>query len=136
MKTFLLAKFQLSKDYTLQVAHSMPAQHYDYRPSPHLFTFKEQMHHLAYSLLWMEENYLKQNRVPWQVPPPVKADKPSIIAYLTTAFGTLIATVTAVEDDEKLAEQCFAILDHTTYHRAQGILYMRELRLEVPAYMY
>lgn len=62
MKHLALEALQKSRQYTLAVADAVPDGQYDFKPTEAVWSFKELMNHIAYSMIWMEENYLTKGR--------------------------------------------------------------------------
>src|SRR5687767_5232256 len=59
-------KLYNAKEYTLKVAALMPAENYEFKPSPDEMTFGQHLLHLSQNMGWLSSSYLKgqQNPVP------------------------------------------------------------------------
>ncbi len=123
--------------YTLEVARAMPEKKYDYRPTPDVMTFGEQMQHIAGNLYSLNSRFVKVTANPFK-PTSDTMDKKAIIETLITAFDYVKVTLDTVTDkqvketvtlftgDVFKKERIFYLMkDHTTHHRAQCIVYLR-----------
>ena len=108
----------------------MPQQHYEYRPTEEVWTFRELMHHIAYGIHWWEEQFVKGKETAWD-PPPVKKDRAAVLTYLKGAFDSLEKTVKGGKRDG-----VHATLDHVTHHRGAATIYLRAKGITPPEYQY
>ena len=136
MKTTLLENLEKSKNYTLQTAESMPTSKYDFKPVNELWNFKELLHHIAYCIQWMEDNFLKKEEADW-APPAVKKSKSEIIDYINQVYPDVAKTVKNINElDESQINGVYAIIDHSTHHRAQAVTYLRCNHIDPPEYVF
>jgi uncharacterized damage-inducible protein DinB len=134
MKKSLVEDLEKSRQYTLNVAEAMPAEGYDFKPTENVWTFRELMHHIAYCMIWMDANYLRQTKVEWD-PTPVQDGKAAVTGYVRKAYdtvaSTLVAMHTATPDHVK---GFYAILEHTSHHRGQAVTFLRCKGITPPEY--
>jgi len=135
MKDHLLTTLENSANYTLGVAGAMPEQHYAFRPVKEVWSFGELMNHIAYGIVWWEDNYIKGEKKEWD-PPAAPAHKKDIIAALEKAYDGLRNTIRGSKLGQEAIDGFHATLDHITHHRGQGVLYLRCNGLTPPEYLY
>ena len=135
MKEYLLTTLENSRNYTLAVAEAMPEKKYGFKPTPDVWTFLEQLHHIAYGIGWWEENYIKGNKIDW-APTPVKKTREEVINYLSAAYDALKATINKAKMSDDLVKGFNATSDHITHHRGQLIVYLRFNDITAPDYTY
>jgi uncharacterized damage-inducible protein DinB len=135
MKEHLLTTLENSRNYTFAVAEAMTEKNYDFKPVPEVWTFLEQLHHMAYGIGWWKENYIKGNKIGW-APTPIKKNKQEVLDYLSKEYAALteIAGKTTITDD--FIRGFAATLDHITHHRGQLVLYLRCKGIAAPEYIY
>ena len=135
MNESLLKTLENSRRYTLAVAEAMPEKSYLFKPAKDVWNFKELIGHIAYGILWWEENYIKASKSDWN-PPGVKNNKQEVIEYLTQAYHSLERTVSKMKFDEAAIQGFHATLDHITHHRGQAVTYLRCQDITPPEYTY
>jgi len=135
MKEYLLTTLANSRNYTLAVAEAMPEKKYGFKPTPEVWTFLEQLHHIAYGIGWWEENYIKGNKIDWN-PTPVKKTREEVISYLNSAYDTLKTTIDKTKMSDDLVKGFNATSDHITHHRGQLVVYLRFNDITAPDYTY
>lgn len=142
----LETKWANAKIYTLKMAELMPEEFYDYKPTPDVMSFKEQLLHIAQNIQWLSTSYLLSGKK------PPKKD---------TAFVTKAATIQRLNDAYDIgllahqnlsAEQLDEVVsffagpmtkrkillllhDHQTHHVGQIIVYLRLKGIKPPAYV-
>jgi uncharacterized damage-inducible protein DinB len=135
MKEQLLTTLENSRRYTLAVVEAMPEKSYLFKPAEAVWTFKELADHIAYGILWWEDNYIKGTKTDWN-PPAVKNTKQQVIEYLTQAYDSLKSTVQNSKLNESSVNGFHATLDHITHHRGQAVTYLRCQGITPPEYTY
>ncbi len=131
--------------FTLAYAEAMPADTYDFRPTPEVRTFAEQMLHIAGA------NAFFGNRVSGLPQPDIDLKGATTKAEITSALGEVFdycaacirAMPTAeVEEPISLFEQNFTkeqvvltMRDHVTHHRGQTAIYLRLNGIVPPQYV-
>jgi len=123
MNEVLQTNLDRIKTYTLLVAEAMPENDYDFRPVSAVWSFKELIHHIAYSLIWMDEVYILKIKTDWN-PPVISASRKEIISYLTRAFSTVEGDLSKVVNDETSAG-FWLMIEHNAHHRGQAVTYLR-----------
>jgi uncharacterized damage-inducible protein DinB len=125
MKEHIIADFEKARLYTIAVAEAMPDEQYDYKPVKNVRTFTELIHHLAYSLIWMEENYVRQLKTEWEPPAPPEK-KENLLKYLNEGFDVLGKSVQIKNQwDEAEIKNFYFIIEHNAHHRGQAVTYLR-----------
>jgi uncharacterized damage-inducible protein DinB len=134
MKAIILKDLAKAKDYTHKVAEAMPDKQFDFKPAADVMNFRELVHHMAYSLLWINENYLQKTERPW-TPAAIPATKKELIAYLGDAFNRVEADIqkTSLADDAYTGSFYFMI-EHNAHHRGQAVTYLRCNGITPPQY--
>jgi len=135
MNDSLLKTLENSRPYTLAVAEAMPEKSYLFKPAKDVWNFKELIEHIAYGILWWEENYISGSKSDWN-PPPAKDNKLEVVNYLMQAYNLLERTVSKRKLDEHAIHGFHATLDHITHHRGQAVTYLRCQGITAPEYTY
>lgn len=135
MNEQLLKTLESSRRYTLAVVEAMPEKSYQFKPTEAVWTFKELADHIAYGILWWEDNYVKGNKSEWN-PPAVRNTKQQVIDHLTQAYDSLKNTLHKSKLDESGVNGFHATLDHITHHRGQAVTYLRCQGIVPPEYTY
>ena len=143
--TEIKQKWVNSKAYMMEVAQSMPEEHYGYKPSEEQMSFQEQLLHILGNMRWLSSSYLGGKRLEVDLK---KTDysKAEVLMLLQKGFDQ---TTKAIEglDPEMLNEgvsffagpmtkrQILTLMnDHLTHHRAQTIIYLRLNGVQPPSY--
>lgn len=139
--------WETAKAYTLEVASAMPAEKYDFKPTPEMRPFGELMGHIAIALYGITAA-VRGEQPPAQ--PPQDSTKDSVIPFLTGAFDYVAQSVAALSE-ARLAETArlfggrlempvwkvfHFVRDHTTHHRAYGLPYLRMCGVQPPNYRF
>ncbi|SFU27077.1 Uncharacterized damage-inducible protein DinB (forms a four-helix bundle) [Pustulibacterium marinum] len=136
-------KWENSKNYLLEIAESMPQEHYNYKPTEREMTFAEQLVHIANNINWLSNTYFEGEKIDKF---EGITDKEEIIAILKNAFENgKTAVANTKELDLKTTVDFFAgpktklqilnlLQDHVTHHRAQTIVYLNLKGIEPPRY--
>lgn len=135
MNEALQATWVRSREYTLAVAAAMPEADYDFKPTEAVWSFRELMQHIAYSIGWWEENYVKGTETEW-APPATKRSKQQVLSDIGKAYDHLAATLQKKELTGAALHGFHATTDHVTHHRAQGVTYLRCKGVTPPEYVY
>ena len=128
-----LAKhLKLSKEYTIAIAQQMPADSYGFKPNAEEMSFGEQMSHIANANAMFGGILNNTKGKDYN-----KTDKDSVIAALNDSFDGAIAVVSGLKESElfqikktpegdwTILDSALLMLDHTTHHRAQCVVYLR-----------
>src|SRR5690242_12762430 len=116
MKEIILKDFSRSKTYTISVAEAMPEKDYQFKPVETVWSFMELLHHLAYSLNWMQDNYVTVNKSEW-APPQVTSTKKALIDYLTQTIDTIEKELQQINFTNEKISGFYFMLEHNAHHR-------------------
>jgi uncharacterized damage-inducible protein DinB len=147
MKDFI-EQWRISKEFTIAVAEKMPAEHYDFKPTPEQFSFAEQMAHLAMSSLYRFAQLTGE-----QFKPPAKdLSKPAVIRLLNESFDYVLAKLPSITAEQTTGktfdvkwegrpvangrEMMLNMFMHVAHHRAQAEVYMRLKGIAPPTYRF
>lgn len=134
MKEKVLLDLERSRRYTLDLFHLMPPESFDFKPTEGVWTFREQMHHIGYGMLWIEANYLRKSKMDWE-PPIVPKDRLSVLDYIQKAHDTVHLAITSMQKlDDDAIRAFYLIMDHSAHHRGQVIIYLRCKNMSPPEY--
>jgi len=140
--------WQRGSTYLLAVAEAMPAELYDYQPSEEVFTFAEQLMHIAANLYYLNGTYIS-GKEPEDLDLEISdKSKEEIISDLQKALLQVDASYLALqageEEDEIMLfnrieadKQRVLMLmrDHVTHHRGQLVVYLRLNGILPPNYV-
>ena len=145
--------WQISKQFTLDVANAMPAEFYSFRVSPEEMTFGEQMVHIAGSNVF-RFNQITGIQPPFQFDPakPPASDKQSVMKLLEQSFDYVIDVLPKItleqlkrtwhipswkgRNDPDGRAMILNMFVHTAHHRAQCEVYMRAKGIKPPDYTF
>ena len=135
MKEQLLSTLETSRTYTVAVAEAMPERSYNFKPAGGGWNFLELVHHIAYGILWWNENYIKGKKIAWEQS-ATKANKQEAIDYLTSAYNTVKNTLEKQKLTDATVTGFHATIDHITHHRGQAVVYLHCHGITPPEYTY
>jgi uncharacterized damage-inducible protein DinB len=145
--------WQISKQFTIDVANAMPADLYDFKPNPAEMTFGEQMVHIAASNVY-RFNEITGIKMPFPVDSktPLPADKQSVLTMLDQSFDYVIAALPQItpeqlkhtwhipswkgRTDPDGRAMIMNMFVHTAHHRAQCEVYLRAKGITPPTYTF
>jgi uncharacterized damage-inducible protein DinB len=145
--------WQISKQFTMDVASAMPAEFYSFKPNPEEMTFGEQMIHVALS------NVFRFNEItgiktpfPLDLNNPPAADKETVLKVLGQSFDYVIDALPKITADQLKhtwhipswkgrpdpdgRAMILNMFVHTAHHRAQCEVYMRAKGIKPPEYTF
>ena len=145
--------WQISQQFTLDVANAMPADLYSFKPNPEEMTFGEQMLHIAGS------NVFRFNQITGIKPPfpfdpskPMPSDKETALKLLQQSFDYVLAVLPQItpeqlkrtwhipswkgRNDPDGRAMIMNMFVHTAHHRAQCEVYLRATGLKPPDYTF
>ena len=146
-----LDEIKLSRAYTLECAQAMPPAKYEFRPVPEVRTFGQQMVHLSEAVPGLYELFIENKKAPTHPfseggKEPVLS-KEEIIArlgvgfdYVERAAAKLSASVlrqpVKIFGGKVISKHRMLrfLLDHTTHHRGQTVVYLRINGIQPPLY--
>jgi uncharacterized damage-inducible protein DinB len=146
-----LDELKLSRAYTLECAQAMPQAKYEFRPVPEVRTFGQQMVHLSEAVPGLYELFIENKKAPTH--PFSEGGKEPVIFkeeviarldvgfdYVERAAAKLSASVlrqpTKIFGGRVISKHRMLrfLLDHTTHHRGQTIVYLRINGIQPPLY--
>jgi uncharacterized damage-inducible protein DinB len=155
-KDVLLKHWKTSGEFTLAVAAAMPADGYNFRPTPEEMTFGQLMAHIAMA----DRNACTQasGLTAPALPPPIDAwskdsakedlSKDAATAFVKEIFdfcGKAITEMPAANADKVVGppnrnltgtEWLWSYFTHTAHHRGQAEVYLRLKGIKPPAYTF
>jgi uncharacterized damage-inducible protein DinB len=152
MKEFI-KDWEISKQFTLDVANSMPAESYSFKPSSEEMSFGEQMAHIA------DANVFRFEQITGVKPPytvnfskPRPSDKVAVMKRLEMSFDYVIAVLPQIRaeqlkrtwhieswkgrTDPEGRAMIMNMFVHTAHHRAQCEVYLRVKGIKPPDYTF
>lgn len=145
--------WQISKQFTLDVANAMPADLYSFKPNPEEMTFGEQMVHIAMSNVF-RFNQITGIKTPFELDlsKPPAPDKETAIKLLEQSFDYVIDVLPKItpeqlqrtwhipswkgRNDPDGRAMILNMFVHTAHHRAQCEVYMRAKGIKPPDYTF
>ena len=146
-----LDELKLSRAYTLECAQAMPGEKYEFRPVPEVRTFGQQMVHLSEAVPGLYELFVENKKTPTHPfseggKEPVLS-KEEIIARLGMGFDYVersaaklsvanLRQTTKIFGAKVISKHRMLrfLLDHTTHHRGQTVVYLRLNHIQPPLY--
>ena len=145
--------WQISKQFTIDVANAMPADLYSFKPNPEEMSFAEQMVHIAGA------NVFRFNQITGTAPPftfdpakPLPSDKQTVLKLLGQSFDYVIEVLPKITPDQLRRTwripswkgrndpdgraMILNMFVHTAHHRAQCEVYMRAKGIKPPDYTF
>jgi uncharacterized damage-inducible protein DinB len=145
--------WQISKQFTLDVANAMPAEFYSFKPNPEEMSFGEQMGHIADSNVFRFQQ-ITGSKAPYalDLSKPRPSDKDSVVKRLTMSFDYVIAVLPQItpqqlqrtwhvptwkgRTDPDGRAMILNMFVHTAHHRAACEVYMRAKGIKPPDYTF
>lgn len=145
--------WQISKQFTLDVANAMPAEFYTFKPNADEMTFGEQITHIAGSNVF-RFNQITGVKPPFPLDPskPLLSDKESAVKFLEQSFDYVLDVLPKITPEELQRTwhipswkgrpdpdgraMILNMFVHTAHHRAQCEVYMRAKGIKPPDYTF
>ena len=145
--------WQISKQFTLDVANAMPAEFYTFKPNPEEMTFGEQITHIAGSNVF-RFNQITGIKTPFalDLSKPLPSDKENALKLLEQSFDYVIEVLPKItpeqlqrtwhipswkgRPDPDGRAMILNMFVHTAHHRAQCEVYMRAKGIKPPDYTF
>jgi len=143
--------WQISKQFTIEVANAMPADLYDFKPNPEEMSFAEQMVHIAGSNVY-RFNEITGVKPPFEFGKAMPGDKRSVVKLLEQSFDYVLAVLPQItpgqlqhtwhiaswkgRTDPDGRAMIMNMFVHTAHHRAQCEVYLRAKGLKPPDYTF
>lgn len=139
--------WQRNMNYSQLVAEAMPAELYDYKPSPESMSFKEQLLHIVDNISYLTAKIDGQKKSFYNKEKKGNINKKEVIALLSQANNYVLGLIKNAEKiqlDERITfanenmtkENIFYLLrGHQVHHRAQCLVYLRLKGIAAPPYV-
>jgi uncharacterized damage-inducible protein DinB len=145
--------WQISKQFTLDVANAMPAEFYSFKPNPEEMTFGEQMNHIAGSNVYrFREITGIQPPFPFDPGKMPPSDKATALKLLEQSFDYVLDVLPKItseqlqhtwhipswkgRNDPDGRAMIMNMFVHTAHHRAQCEVYLRAKGIKPPDYTF
>lgn len=145
--------WQISKEFTIEVAQAMPAELYSFKPNPEEMTFGEQMLHIAgANVIRFQEISGIKPPFPFDPANPPAPDKVTALKALEQSFDYVIAVLPQItpgqlqrtwhipswkgRHDPDGRAMILNMFVHTAHHRAQCEVYLRVKGIKPPDYTF
>jgi len=140
-----LKRWRTAKKFTLMVAEAMPAEHYDFKPTPEMRGFGDLMAHMSGA---NPRYYARIKGTPSPFKDPPNPDKATTLKYMADTFDWTIQVLEGLTEDD-LAKSYPGtgnqpaltgrdlVLNgfiHTAHHRAYAEPYLRLKGIAPPRY--
>ena len=140
--------WRVSKEFTIAVAESMPAEKYSFRLTPDQMTFAELMMHIAVS---QAAAIARVAKVECPVAAPIRVDREHVVTMLSQSFDFCIEQLADFQtgpmrrtysvdwhgcQEATGAQIVMAAFHHTAHHRGQAEMYLRAVGIQPPAYRF
>lgn len=156
VKDALVKHWKVTGDFTIAVAEAMPAENYNYRPSPEEMTYGQLMAHIVGADMGacavasgMERPALTGQIAVWaKAQDKTDVDKESALAFAKQIFAfcnTAVASMTPERFDAVQGpaarnltgfEWLWSYFTHTAHHRGQAEVYLRMKGIKPPTYVF
>lgn len=145
--------WEISKQFTIDVANAMPAEFYSFKPNPEEMSFGEQMVHIAGSNVY-RFHQITNIKPPFDFNPqkPPAADKQTVLKLLGQSFDYVLEVLPQITDEQLKRTwhvplwkarpdpdgraMVMNMFVHTAHHRAQCEVYLRVKGIKPPDYTF
>jgi len=155
IKDALVKHWKTTADFTMAVAQAMPADSYNFRPTPEEMSFGQLMIHIGSADL--NACAIASGKPRPTIPPNIsqagkegspEASKDNVVEFLTSSFdfcNQAVASITAERLNEIVGpenrkmtafEWLWAYFTHTAHHRGQAEVYLRLKGIKPPPYVF
>ncbi|MBB4078910.1 putative damage-inducible protein DinB [Lewinella aquimaris] len=143
----MIQDWQRAKAFTLEYLEAMPAESYDYKPTPDMRSFAQQMLHLADGIYGISSAGTGAESPVGQGESEKSTDqsKESVIRMVTDGYDFVIASIQEMDPailteqinmfgrfDLSRATAIDKAFEHQTHHRGQTTVYLRLAGIEPP----
>ena len=140
-----LIKWENSKNYLIELAETMPAEKYGYKPTQRQMSFQEQLIHIRGNMVWLSESYFADESY-GRSKKSEFTSKPDLINDLRNSFDNVSKIIENVVVSNLSEEVKFGggqksklqmlnlLQDHVTHHRGQLVVYLNLNDLKPPRY--
>ena len=140
----ILTKWKNAAQYTINLIDSMPAEHFDFRPTPEIRMFKEQIVHIVDNMTWLSSSYLGAKEFDAKKPMTKNEHMEYMRAgceYAGKAMAIALRDSSLMNTKKDFfagpmnGRQIIRLMhDHMTHHRGQLIIYLRLKGVKPPKY--
>lgn len=138
-----IKRWEIALSYSLKVLNAMPAELYDFKPSPELMSFGKQFTHAAHWNTFFIGTIVHQP----PIPEPTTLDKPTVIAYYTQCHDYCTDILKTLSEQQLIqtgygehdywkkhtgTDYLLRAFMHIAHHRAETLLYLRLNGIEPP----
>ena len=151
--TEFVRDWQISKQFTLDVANAMPAEDYGFKPNPEEMSFGEQMVHIAVSNVYRFRQITGiESPFAIDLSKPPSPDKANVLKVLEQSFDYVIGVLPRItpeqlqrtwhipswkgRNDPDGRAMILNMFVHTAHHRAQCDVYLRAKGIKPPDYTF
>ncbi len=142
-----LSHWQVEKKYTLAFVEAMPAEYFDFKPTPAQRSFGEQLVHLGQA----NTAYMRTFQIKTAPAAPRDISKDSVRAYLTAVFDFVAEVLTSLGENDleradlRINERVkphrgidlfLRAYTHTAHHRGQTVVYLRLKGITPPTWSF
>lgn len=145
VKAMFARHWQVAKELTLAVADAMPADGYDFKPTPGQLTFGRLMTHIAAQ----NSDSCASATGTTPLPEPGVTDKPTAMKYVAETFDRCAKDLEAMPS-ERLDREAYVFqsqpvlarealwytFTHMAHHRGQAEVYLRIKGIKPPAWRF
>jgi uncharacterized damage-inducible protein DinB len=148
-----LHDWEISKQFTLDVANAMPAEFYDFKPNPEEMSFGQQIVHIAGANIYrFHEITGIEPPVKFDPAKPPATDKQSAMKFLQQSFDYVLTALPQItpeqlkhtwhipswkgRPDPDGRAMIMNMFVHTAHHRAQCEVYLRVKGIKPPDYTF
>ena len=145
--------WEISKQFTLDVANAMPAELYTFKPNPEEMTFGEQINHIALANMFRFNQITGvKTPIPLDLKNPPAADKATALKILEQSFDYVLAVLPSITNEQLKRTwhipswkartdpdgraMIMNMFVHTAHHRAQCEVYLRAKGIKPPDYTF
>ena len=139
-------KWTNAKKSTLELATSMPEEHFNFKPTEEQMTFKSQLLHMVGNMNWLCSSYLGGEKIDADLK-NTEYSKAEVLSILEKGFDLSLNAVKNLSTEqleekveffagEMSKRQILTLMnDHLTHHRGQAIIYLRLKGVKPPRYV-
>jgi uncharacterized damage-inducible protein DinB len=152
-KDALVKHWNITGQFTIDVAKAMPGANYGFKPAPEEMSFGQLMAHIGAAdigtcavVSGMQRPDEPAAIAAWRKDQKLDVDRDTAIEYLTLVFGfcgKAVDSMTAEKLDAKVGntpltgfERLWSYFTHTAHHRGQAEVYLRLKGITPPTYVF
>jgi len=145
-KATFLKHWQVAKKFTLEVAESMPAESWGFKPNPEEMSFGQVMNHIANDNTMMCARVARSKPIPRI---PETSDKLPTVKFLVESFDKCAREIDALSPEQwdmevykyqgqpiPAHEALLYTYTHMAHHRGQAEVYLRLKNIKQPEWQF